>query len=64
MSDFGKNGEENDNMLSKKLLNSMVKALFLANVPRIVRTFAPSKDNAHNLRDTSINLNPNFYVYN
>ena len=41
MSDFGKNGEENDNTLSKKVLNSMVKALFLANVLRIVRNFAP-----------------------
>ena len=35
------NWKEIDNTLSKNLSNSMAKPLFLANVPRIMRNFAP-----------------------
>ena len=52
MSDFGKNGEENDNMLSKKLLNSMVKALFLVIFPKKCVTLHCRKEKCAYLRDT------------
>ena len=41
------NWKEIDNTLSKNLLNSMAKPLFLANVPRIMRNFAPRFRKTH-----------------